>query len=142
MIEHFAQTSDMHTKIKNADIYELGVRVLISQEDGQFCAHALELDLLGYGKTETAAVESLLEAIDCQISFARYKNDDTLLSFAAPVEFMAKWEEAHTAALRKEMLRDKTKAVAMAIKAAWVTIEKPLASAQKERFETMEVACA
>jgi hypothetical protein len=132
----------MHGKTKNSEIYELGVRVLISHEDGQFCAHALELDLLGYGKTETKAVAALLKAIDCQISFARYKNDDSLLPFAAPAEFMAKWEEAHTAALKNEMLQDKTKAVAIAIKAAWVTIHKPSASSPKQRFEAMELACA
>jgi hypothetical protein len=73
--------------MNDTHIYDVGVRVLIYQEEGQLCAHALELDLLGYGKTESEAVSQLLEAIRCQISFARSKNDDSILAFHAPREF-------------------------------------------------------
>lgn len=90
-------------KVKDAQIYDFGVRVLISKEDGEFCAHALELDLLGYGKTEHRAIGELLEAIRCQISFGRFKNDDSLMSFQAPKEFYDKWEAAHTAALKNKV---------------------------------------
>ena len=82
----------------NTHVYSFGIRVLIYKEDGKFCAHALELDLLEYGKTEERAISELLEMIKSQISFARFKNDDSLLPFPAPKEFYERWEAAHAAA--------------------------------------------
>jgi len=127
--------------MKEAHIYDLGVRVLISQEDdGEFCAHALELDLLGYGKTEDKAISELLATIQCQISFARSKNDDGLLPFRAPQEFYDKWEAAQAAALKSEITQAHPKA--MAIKAVWIAIEKTPPAAPNGRFEAVEPSCA
>jgi hypothetical protein len=126
--------------VKDAHIYNLGVRVLISKEEGEFCAHALELDLLGYGKTEHKAISELLEAIRCQISFARFKNDDSLLSFQAPKEYYDKWEVAHLAALKNKVSKAKPKA--LAIKAIYVAIEDILPAAHEKRFESVELVCA
>jgi hypothetical protein len=121
--------------------YDLGIRVLIYQEDGQFCAHALEVDLLGYGKTETEAVSELFEAIRCQLAFARAKDDDSILRFPAPKEFYDRWEAAHAAALRKLVFPDKSKA--FAIRATCIAIdEKLLTASPKARFEAMEPVCA
>src|SRR5580658_8200491 len=88
-------------------VYKVGIRVLTYQEDDEVCAHALELDLVGQAKTEKRALSALHDAICAQISFARFKNDDSLLPFRAPKEFFDRWEVAHEAALRKEMLREK-----------------------------------
>jgi hypothetical protein len=125
--------NDTHT-------YDLGVRVLIYQEEGEICAHALELDLLGYGKTEGGAVSELVEAIRCQISFARAKNDDSILASPAPKEYYDRWEAAHTAALRHQVCPEKSRS--LAIKATWVAIEKAPASTPKARFTAMEISCA
>lgn len=127
--------------MKEPYIYEFGVRVLISQEGGEICAHALELDLLGYGKTDDEAISDLLEAIQCQISFARSKNDDSLLPFPAPKEFYDAWEAAHAAALKNEVSQDKSKAAL--IKAVWIAFDKKtLSAAPKGRFKAVELSCA
>jgi len=128
------------TTMRDTPIYDLGVRVLIYQEDGEFCAHALELDLLGYGKTEDEAISELLEVIRCQISFARSKNDDSILHFPAPQKFYNRWEAAHAAALKNQVFPGKSKAMAM--KATWVAIEKTSRATPKVRFEAMEPSCA
>jgi hypothetical protein len=120
-------------------IYNFMVRVLIFQEDGQFCAHALEMDLLGYGKTEKEAVAELAELIRSQISFARFKNDDGLLRFPASKEDYTRWEAAHIAALKREIFPDKSTAIA--IKATWADISQELTHAPS-RFKPMEMACA
>jgi hypothetical protein len=93
-------------------IFDLGIRVLICQEEGEFCAHALEVDLLGYGKTESEAISELFEAIRSQLAFARARDDDSILHFPAPKEFYDRWEAAHAAALRKLVFQDKSKAFA------------------------------
>lgn len=124
----------------DAHIYSLGVRVLIYQEDGEFCAQALELDLLGYGKTEGEAVSELLKMIQCQLAFARFKNDDNLLPFPAPKQCYDKWQAAHAAALKNEISQEK--AEAMEIKAAWVTIGNKSTKASKARFKAVDLACA
>jgi hypothetical protein len=120
-------------------IYGLFIRVLLYQEEGEVCAHALELDLLGYGKTEDQAVAELFEAIQCQISFAQTKNDDSILRFPAPQEFFDRWDAAHAAALRNLVFPDKCET--FAIKATCVTLEIPPGAA-KARFKVMDLACA
>jgi hypothetical protein len=129
-----------HELMNDKHIYGLVVRVLICQEDGEFCAHALELDLLGYGKTESDAVSELFKAIQSQISFARIKNDDSILRFPAPKEFYERWEAAHAAALKNLVFPEKS--TAFAIKATCVSLEETLTSAPESQFEAMEPTCA
>ena len=54
----------------NHHCYDLAIRVLLSKEDGQFVAHALELDLVAYGDTEKEVRKSLHDAIVAQLTFA------------------------------------------------------------------------
>jgi hypothetical protein len=129
-----------HEPMNDKHIYDLGVRVLICREEGEVCAHALELDLLGYGKTENEAISELFEAIQCQISFARSKDDDSILRFPASQEFFDRWEAAHTAALRNLVFPQKSKAFAM--RATCIAINKLLTASPKARFEAMEPARA
>ena len=89
-------------------IYNLQIRVLIYREDGECVARALEMDLLGYGKTEREAVEELKHAIEAQISFAHQTNDASLINFPAEPEFFKRWEDAQKKALRSEILGDKS----------------------------------
>ena len=100
-------------------IYDFSIRVLVCPDEGEFSAHALEMDLVAYGRTEDLTIKAMEELVECQISFAANKSDDNLLLFPAPKEcnlllFPApkecfeRWETAHTAALKKQVLGDKS----------------------------------
>ena len=103
-----------------AHVYDFQIRVLLYREDGEFVAHALEMDLLGYGKTDAEALRELKGLIEAQITFARQKNDDTLLDFPAPKEFFARWEKAHAAALKRQVFPDTS--VQMTAKAIFISL--------------------
>src|SRR5687768_9098023 len=77
------------------------IRVLVSKEDGGFVAHALELDLWGYGKNEAEALRDVVEMINFLISFARQKEDESMIPFQAPKEYFERCDTAHYAALRR-----------------------------------------
>jgi hypothetical protein len=124
----------------NTHIYHFGIRVLIYEEDGQICAHALEMDVLGYGKTEKRAISDLSEGIKSQISFARLKSDDTLLPFPAPKEFYERWEAAHAETFKNQIRQDI--ADTMNIKAVWMDIGEEFNNVPATRFKLMEASCA
>lgn len=124
----------------DAHIYTIGIRVLIYREADQVCAHALELDLLGCGKTEKSALSQLHEAIRAQITFARHQNDDSLLPFPASKEFYERWEVAHAAALKKEIFKEKCAEIN--IKAVCIPISEDLLKPSNARFRPMETSCA
>ena len=123
-------------------IYDIQIRVLISKEDGEFVARALEMDLLGYGKTEKVAVEELKHLVECQISFARQMNDNTLISFPSGREFFKRWEEAQRAALESVVRGDKSiKLAAKAVVVSFMSSElKPVKS--REFIKQPELVCA
>ena len=122
-------------------IYDLQIRVLICREDGEFVARALEMDLLGFGKTERAAVESLKQAVEAQISFAHQMNDAGLIGFSAEVEYFKRWEEAQKKALRAEILGDKSvKVTARAFMISFTLAE--LKALRTRRFKQTGLACA
>jgi hypothetical protein len=121
-------------------IYNVGIRVLIYREDDQIYAHALELDLLGCGKTERGALSRLHEAIRAQITFARHQNDDSLLPFPAPKEFFDRWEVAHAAALKKEIFKEKCAEIS--IKAVCISVDADLLKPSTARFTAMDMSCA
>lgn len=79
----------------DSHIYNIQIRVLICKEDGEFVARALELDLLGYGKTEEEAVKDLQEYVEAQVMFAHQKKDASMLKFPAAPEFFQRWEDAN-----------------------------------------------
>ena len=80
--------------------YGLQIRVLLCHEEAEWVARALELDLLGYGRTQGEAIEALQEAILAQLSFAHQMNDDTLLPFPSEPEYFKRWEAAQDEGLR------------------------------------------
>ncbi len=54
--------------------------------EGEWVAHALEMDLRGYGKDFEKAVEDLLDLVKSQIQFAHFKGQsDLIYRPAAPV---------------------------------------------------------
>lgn len=55
------------------------INVLGYQEEGEWVALALELDLRGYGKTFEKALGDLRNYIEMQISFALHKNDPDMI---------------------------------------------------------------
>src|SRR6266545_22973 len=81
-------------------IYDFQIRILLSKDEGNFVAHALEMDLVAYGKTEKEAVKELDSMIENQMSFAIERGDDRLMLFPAPKEFFEQWEQAHADALK------------------------------------------
>jgi hypothetical protein len=84
----------------DTNIYDFQIRILISPEDGEFTAHALEMDLVAYGKTEKEAVKELKSLVFNQISFAIERSEEHLMVFPAPKEFFAQWEAAQSDALK------------------------------------------
>ena len=73
---------------------ELSFRVLLYKEDGEWTAHALELDLIGSGESEDSALADLHKAVGCQISFAIQKKDISMLSREVPKEYFVRWKES------------------------------------------------
>ena len=53
----------------NADM-EIHLDVLVTKEEGEWCAIALDMSLRGYGTTREAAREDLLDAVRAQVTFA------------------------------------------------------------------------
>jgi hypothetical protein len=82
-----------------AHYYDLSIRVLIYKEDDQFVAHALELDILGYGDSEDEAKKELKDLVASQLSFASCVGKPDIVTFPAPKEFFARWEKANQAQL-------------------------------------------
>lgn len=122
-------------------IYELQIRVLICREDGEFVARALELDLLGCGSTERAALEELKRAVEAQISFAHQMNDARLIGFPAEAEFFSRWEDAQRKAIRAEILGDKSVKLAARARVISFTAAE-LRALRQRRFKQADLACA
>ena len=80
--------------------FDFPIRVLIYKEGRETVAHALEMDLLGYGTTEKAARADLFRLIESQLSFAAHKGNADLAYFPAPEELFHRWEEAQKARWR------------------------------------------
>lgn len=124
-------------------IYDIPARVLIYKEDGEFVAHALEMDLLGYGATQKEAMESLREMILCQISFAHEKQDADVLASPAPKTLFDRWEKARLEALKNGVIEDKplnVKYIATFVSIERRAIEKTLA--KRSHFTPVTKACA
>lgn len=80
-------------------IFAISLRVLLWEEEGDVYAHALEVDLLGSGRTEQAALDDLLEALDTQVSFLALHNDKGAIPHPAPQEDFDRWEKLHRESL-------------------------------------------
>jgi hypothetical protein len=91
-----------------AHYYDLSIRVLVYRENGQFVAHALELDILGYGTTESAAKKELEGLLESQLSFAAGMGKPEIVNFPAPKEFFNRWEKANQAQLRGKRISERS----------------------------------
>lgn len=73
------------------------LRAVLYREDGLWVAHALEMDLIGTGATESAALRELRGNVEAQLSFATQEGTNPFRP-AAP-EIQCLWEEANLAAI-------------------------------------------
>ena len=124
------------------NIYDFHIRVLLYKDHGEWVAHALEMDLVAYGASEQSALKELSESVSCQISFAHQKRDDSLIYFPSEKGLFERWESAHTAALKKEILPDKS--VKMNTRAVFITFSKSeLSQIIRRKFSpAKEMECA
>lgn len=83
----------------------LRLRAVIYPDDGLWVAHALEMDLIGTGATEAAALRELRSNVEVQLSFSKQENANPFVP--APPESQQLWEEADLAVLG--MVRSKIK---------------------------------
>ena len=102
--------------------YKVQVRALVYKEDGRYFARSLEMDLVGNGASEVEALHQLQSLIENHISFALFKNDESLILFPAEREYFDRWEKAQQAQLRNGLFPDA--AVKMHGKAVFIKITK------------------
>jgi hypothetical protein len=91
--------------------YDLSIRVLIYREGAQFVAHALELDVLASGNSESAAKKALERLLDNQLSFAACLGIPEAIHFPAPQEFFDRWEKANRLRLTGKPVSEKSLAL-------------------------------
>lgn len=128
-----------------ANLYDFQIRVLLSEDEKSIVAHALEMDLVAYGKTEKEATEELDNLIRNQISFAIEKQEDHLMYFRAPDEYFEEWEKAHAAALKGMVVPGKCATIhvkAMSICFSRREIEQIRKHSRNHRFELKQLVCA
>lgn len=70
---------------------EIPLHVLIYQEDGEWLAHLLEMDLVGAGETAEEAQASLHDAFEAQITFCVQENVDPFRP--APAKYFRMWNK-------------------------------------------------
>lgn len=79
----------------SAQAIEVASRVLVYRdEDGDYIAHALEMDLIGTGDRPNKACKDLKNAILAQLAFCRQKDNFDALFFMAPKEYEKRWLKA------------------------------------------------
>ena len=76
--------------------YGVTTNVLGFQEDGEWCALALEMDLRGYGRTFDEALEDLHESVAMQISFAHFKGDMNMIFHPAEAIYFTLFAQVRT----------------------------------------------
>jgi len=122
-------------------IYNIQIRALICHEGDEFVATALEMDLLGYGRSEIEAVEELKRAVEAQFSFALQMNDPSLLEFPSGDDYFKRWEDCQRKALRSQVLGDKPGR--LQAKAVIITITPAEMKVLRTRtFANRELVCA
>jgi predicted RNase H-like HicB family nuclease len=99
------------------------VRALVYREDGDYVAHALEMDLVAQGKTEKAALAELQHMVACQVSFALQRGELHLIRFPAPREYFDRWEAAQAQTL-DALATDKPLKMEARARAVFVPITK------------------
>ena len=76
------------------------VCVLGYVEDGDYVAHALEMDLIGVGNTWEEALQVLKGVVEAHISIVKDLGDDSLVCRPAPPHLFKRFKKAQEAQLR------------------------------------------
>ena len=79
---------------------EIFANILGYEENGEWVALALELDIRGYGKTFDEALEELTEFCLCQIGFADFKGQPELIYRPAEPVYWQLYEQARQSRIR------------------------------------------
>jgi hypothetical protein len=72
--------------------FDLSFRVVVYRDGDDWCAHSLELDIVGCGDNPDQAWSELIASIECQVSFALQTGDPSLIYKQAPAEIVDLWE--------------------------------------------------
>ena len=83
-----------------AIVYEIALNVIGYQEDGEWVALALEMDLRGYGDTFQEALSDLDDHISMQVSFATQKTNHEMIFHPAEAIYFQLFAQ-----IREERLR-------------------------------------
>ena len=81
-------------KKKTPALHDIVLNVLGYQEEGEWVALALEMDLRGYGATIDEALTELTDLVAMQMSFARFKGQPELISKPAESVYWRLFETA------------------------------------------------
>jgi len=122
-------------------IDSLQIRVLVSRASGEFAARALEMDLLGYGKTVSEAVGELKRAVQAQLTFAHQMGDPGLIGFPAEQEHFDRWDAAQRKAIRSHVVGDRSLKLENQSLVLSFTADE-LKSLRARRFSKAEPVCA
>lgn len=83
--------------------FQINVSVLGFEEEGRWCAMALEMSLCGYGDTYEEAVKDLKAAMTAQIEFTLSQGDMDQLLFPAEPDYFEQYNDAKKEALRQAL---------------------------------------
>jgi hypothetical protein len=102
--------------------FDASIRVLFYKEEDSWVAHALEMDLLGYGDTTQAAMKELEKSMKSQISFAAFRDHPESIFFPAPKRLVTRWEKAQRCSLMQAVSGNKETATGFTVKASFFTL--------------------
>lgn len=77
------------------------LRVLMYEEEGEWIALVLEMDLRGYGATEEEALREVGDLVVNQIAFAKFKGQPELIWHPAEDKFFSQYNEESREELRR-----------------------------------------
>lgn len=78
------RSAKFHSKLVEAGFSDFSLNILGFQEDGEWVALALEMDLRGHGPTFHDALNDLRDLVGMQISFALFKGLPQMILKPAP----------------------------------------------------------
>ncbi len=86
--------------------FETTISVLGYQEDAEWVALALEMDLRGDGRTWEEALDDLRDLVFMQISFAHHKGQPEMIWKSAEGSYWQRYREAQRDALVRRLTED------------------------------------
>jgi len=114
------------------DPQEIILNVLGYQEDDEWIALALEMDLRGYGATFDEAIKDLIDLVTMQIGFALFKNQPSMIFKPAEPRYFLLYQELRDQ--RIQSFGQKTDEEDFAIRGVPLPPPSLLAAQFKDRF--------